>query len=332
MKAVVMKATGGPDVLETQEMPTYEITADDQVLVRLKAAGVNPVDIKLREGSYPVSNLPTILGWDCAGVVEAVGPAVTAVKPGDEVYAMYGSFGNPEAQGTYADYALMHERNVAPKPALLSFAEAAAVPLVLLTAWEALLDRARLQAGQTVLIQAGAGGVGHLAVQLAANAGATVYTTVGSPKKAAWVKKLGATEAILYKETDVVAAVMDLTGGQGVDVGLDILGGPLFEATIPAVKHYGDLVTLLIPPPGVNLAPARMRNLRLGFEIVLAPLVQGLTEHQARQRDILTEAAALFDRGALKTHVSRTFPLEEVSAAHEAIAEGSTTGKIVLLI
>jgi NADPH2:quinone reductase len=250
---------------------------------------------------------------------------------GDEVFFCNGGLGG--SRGTYAEFAVVDQRFLAIKPAALSFAEAAAAPLVLITAWESLYDRGRLQAGQTVLIQAGAGGVGHVAVQLASLQGAEVCTTVSSEEKANFVKQLGADSVILYKNTDVVDEVLTWTQGQGVDLAFDTVGGETFYQTIPAVKIYGDLVTILEPDPALgNLKTARMRNLRISLELMLTPMLQSLVEEQEQQARILQQCARLCDRNLLKIHVSQTFPLEQAQAAHELLETGSVTGKLVLLI
>ncbi|MEM7348406.1 MAG: zinc-dependent alcohol dehydrogenase family protein [Chloroflexota bacterium] len=332
MKAALMTAKGDATVLKVTDVPTPTITKPNQVLVRLHAAGLNPVDIKMREGFYPVAQLPYILGWDGSGVVEAVGAEVTHIAPGDEVWTYCGSFGQPDAQGNYAEYVLANAENVSLKPKNLSFAEASAVPLALLTVWEALFDRANMQAGQTVLIHAGAGGVGHLAIQLAANAGATVYTTVSTPEKADFVKSLGATDVIDYKAVDFVEATLDLTQGEGVDIALDTVGGETYLKNVPAIKHYGDLVTLVKPAGDIDVSAARMKNLRLGFELVLQPLLRQNADEQRRQRNILDQTIEMFESEKLRIHVSRTFPLEDIQQAHTVLAEGSTTGKMVLVM
>jgi len=330
MKAAVMTATGESDVLELVDITTPSISAPDQVLVRLKAAGINPVDIKMREGFYNISPLPFTLGWDGAGIVEAVGAGVSHVKPGDEVLVFFGSFG--DRQGTYAEYVLANERSVALKPAGFSFAEAASLPLSFLTAWECLFDRAHLESGQSVLIHAGAGGVGQYAIQLAASRGIKVYTTVGTKDKADFVKKLGASEAILYKETDFAEAIADFTKGDGVDATLDLVGGEIFAKSIAATRHYGYLVTVLKIAPEVDLSPARMRNQSIGFELVLSPLIFKLEKEQVRQRKILEQASSLVTEGKLVTHIGNTFPLSKVREAHDEVAKGTSTGKTVLTI
>lgn len=332
MKAIVFETPGSPSVLRLQDIPAPTIQTETDVLVRLRAAGINPIDTKLRSrGTFYPDKTPHVLGCDGAGVVEAVGAAVQSFQVGDEVFFCNGGLGG--SIGTYAEFAVVDERFLAIKPAALSFAEAAAAPLVLITAWESLYDRGRLQAGQKVLILAGAGGVGHVAVQLAALQGAEVCTTVSSEAKAEFVRQLGADSVILYKNTDVVDRVLAWTEGQGVDLAFDTVGGETFYQTIPAVKIYGDLVTILEPDPALgNLKTARMRNLRISLELMLTPMLQGLVEEQQQQAKILQQCARLCDRNLLKIHVSQTFPLEQAQAAHELLETGSVTGKIVLEI
>lgn len=336
MKAIAHFTPGSPEVLQLYELPVPTIKTQTEVLVKLYAAGINPIDTKLRSrGTFYPDRSPHILGCDGAGVVEAVGAAVQRFQVGDEVFFCNGGLGG--AIGTYAEFAVVDEGFLARKPAALSFAEAAAAPLVLITAWEALFDRGRLQAGQVlskkVLIQAGAGGVGHVAIQLAKFQGAEVCTTVSSQEKAEFVKQLGADEIILYKDADVVDRVLAWTGGEGVDLAFDTVGGETFYQTIGAVKTYGDLVTILEPDPALgNLKTARMRNLRISLELMLTPMLQGLVFAQQHQADILQQCADLCDRNLLKIHVSQTFPLEQAASAHELLETGSVTGKIVLLI
>ena len=332
MKAIVFETPGSPSVLKLQDIPAPTIQTETEVLVRLRAAGINPIDTKLRSrGTFYPEKTPHVLGCDGAGVVEAVGAGVQSFQVGDEVFFCNGGLGG--SRGTYAEFAVVDQRFLAIKPADLSFAEAAAAPLVLITAWESLYDRGRLQAGQTVLIQAGAGGVGHVAVQLASLQGAEVCTTVSSEEKANFVKQLGADSVILYKNTDVVDEVLTWTQGQGVDLAFDTVGGETFYQTIPAVKIYGDLVTILEPDPALgNLKTARMRNLRISLELMLTPMLQSLVEEQEQQAHILQQCARLCDRNLLKIHVSQTFPLEQAQTAHELLETGSVTGKLVLLI
>ncbi|MGQ9838891.1 MAG: zinc-dependent alcohol dehydrogenase family protein [Cyanobacteriota bacterium] len=331
MKAIVMHVPGGPEVLQLQEVPDPQIRGDRELWIRLKAAGVNPIDTKLRQrGTFYPEEMPAILGCDGAGIVEAVGPDVRHFRVGDAVYFCQGGLGRQA--GNYAEAVVVDERFVAPKPRSLSFAEAAAAPLVLITAWEALYDRGRLQAGQTVLIQGGAGGVGHVAIQLAHLRGAKVATTVSTSDKAEFVRALGADLPILYRQTDFVTAVLDWTEGKGVELALDTVGGAVLEHTFSAVKIYGDVVTLLTPDPKTDWRLARERNLRVGLELMLTPMLKQLIDAQQNQAEILRQCAHLIDQGRLQIKLSSTFPLAEAAAAHQLLEQGSALGKIALTI
>jgi len=328
-----MTEVGTPQVLQLQEVPQPTIQTDSEILVRLKAAGVNPIDTKLRRRGllYP-DQMPAILGCDGAGVVEAVGAGVQEFRVGDQVYFCAGGLGK-SGTGNYAQWAVVEERFVAHKPTSVSFAEAAAAPLVLITAWEALYDRGGLTEGQKVLIQAGAGGVGHVAIQLAKIKGAQICTTVSSQEKARLVRSLGAEYPILYQKTDFVQAVLDWSGGEGVDLAFDTVGGKVFYDTCKAVRVYGDIVTILEPDSAQgNLKIARQRNLRISLELMLTPMLQGLVAAQQHQGSILKQCASSIDQGKLKIHLSQTYSLQDAAVAHEAIETGSTTGKIALLI
>jgi len=329
MKAVLMTASGGPEVLQLQEIPEPELQSAAQLKVRLKAAGVNPVDTKLRRrGLFFPDALPAVLGCDGAGVIVEVAGGVTRYRPGDEVWFCNGGLGGQP--GNYAEYALVEEAVARRKPKALSFAEAAAAPLVLITAWEALYDRARLREGQTLLVHAGAGGVGHVAIQLGRLAGARVCATVGTPEKAAFASALGAEHTILYRDQDFVTAVNDWTNGRGVDVALDTLGGDTLRQTIGAVAHYGDLVTLLEPGPDVVWKEARNRNLRIGFELMLTPMLRDLPEARAHHGEILDQCGRWIDQGRLRIEVSDRLPLAEAARAHALIEAGHVQGKLVL--
>lgn len=332
MKAVLMTAVGDPEVLQLQEVADSSIQRDTELLVRLRAAGVNPIDTKLRRrGTFYPDQMPAILGCDGAGVVEAVGSAVQRFRVGDEVYFCQGGLGSK--LGNYAQMAVVDERFVARKPASLSFVEAAAAPLVLITAWESLLERGRLQAGQRVLIHAGAGGVGHVAIQLAKLHGAFVCTTVSSQEKAVLAHISGADRTILYKQVDFVQTTLDLTAGEGVDLAFDTVGGETFYKTFGAVRVYGDVVTILEPAQEfTNWKTARLRNLRISYELMLTPMLQGLVAAQQHQAEILEQCARWIDEGKLKVHVSKMLPLKQAAEAHRLLEAGSLMGKIVLLI
>lgn len=329
MNVIEMRETGGPAVLQLVERPRPELSGPTDILVRLKAAGVNPVDTKIRQrGPLIPDGLPAVLGCDGAGVVEATGAEVTRFKPGDEVWFCHGGLGGPI--GNYAEYIVLDHQLAQVKPLGIDFVQAAAAPLVLLTAWEALNDRARLSAGQTVLIHAGAGGVGHVAIQLARAAGARVCTTVSGPEKADFAHALGAEYCINYREEDLVESVMDWTEGRGVDVALDTVGPEVFRRTIPAMAHYGDLVTILDPGSDLDLKEARNRNLRISLELMLTPMLFNLSRARAHQGEILRRCAKMIDRGDIKIHVSQTFPLARAQEAHKLIEDGHVTGKLAL--
>ncbi|MBI4781493.1 MAG: zinc-dependent alcohol dehydrogenase family protein [Oscillatoriophycideae cyanobacterium NC_groundwater_1537_Pr4_S-0.65um_50_18] len=330
MKAAVIHTPGSPDVLQIQQVPEPTLQRDTELLVRLKAAGVNPIDTKLRQrGTFYPEQMPAILGCDGAGVVEAIGSGVQDFRVGDRVYFCNGGLGGHP--GTYAEYAVVDEKFAAPMPISLSFAEAAAVPLVLITAWEALYDRARLEAGRSVLIHAGAGGVGHLAIQLAKLKGAKVCTTVSSAEKAAFVQSLGAEKVILYPQSDVIEEILKWTNGEGVDLTFDTVGGKILSQSFSSTCIYGDVVTILAPDSSTDWKIARDRNLRVSYELMLTPMLKGLISAQQAQAKILKQCTRLFDQGELKIHVSQTLPLESVAIAHRQIEAGSTSGKIVLL-
>jgi NADPH:quinone reductase len=331
MKAIVTTAAGGPEVLKLQEIADPVLHRDTDILVRVKAAGVNPVDTKMRANpkAYPAP-LPPVLGCDGAGVVEAVGQAVTAFKPGDEVF--YCQPPHHDWNGSYAQRMLVDHRLVVKKPKRMSFAEAAAMPLVLITAWEVLHDRVELKSWHRVLIHAGAGGVGHVAIQLARIAGAEVCATVGSADKAEFARSFGANHIINYKEQNFVQAVLDWTGGKGADIALDTVGGKTLADCFAAVCFYGNVVTLLMPGPEVDWNVPRMRNQRVSFEIMLAPVFYGLTEAMAHQGEILRRGAEMFASGELRVHVDRTLPLEQAAEAHNLLAAARTRGKLVLTI
>lgn len=332
MKAILMNAPGGPEVLQAGEIPLPELPSPSHLRVRLKAADVNPIDTKLRRnGTYFPDRLPTVLGCDGAGVVESAGLAVTRFKPGDEVYFFNGGIGGE--QGNYAEYTVIHEDCAAAKPQNLSMVEAAAVPLVLITAWEVLHDRAQLKAGQTVLIHAAAGGVGHVAVQLARELGARIAATVSSEEKAAWVRKLGAERIIQYTREDFVQAALDWTGGHGVDAVFDTVGGETFCRSFAAARVYGKIVTLLQTDCSAGqIKLARLRNQSIHYELMLTPAHLGLHQARIAQTRILEAGARLIEAGKLKIEVSKTFPLEQAAEAHRLIEEGHTAGKIVLEI
>jgi NADPH2:quinone reductase len=330
MKAILMTQPGPPESLELRDIPEPALSSPTQIKVRLRAAGVNPVDTKLRRnGLFYPDALPAVLGCDGAGEVAEAGAAATRFQPGDRVWFCNGGLGGDP--GNYAEYAVLDQRWAAPMPKTLDFEQAAAGPLALITAWGMLYDRGRLQAGQTALIHGGAGGVGHVALQLAKLRGARVLTTVGSTANAALARQWGADEAINYRERDFVAEVNALTGGVGADLVAELVNPEVFQRSVECTAHFGDLVTLL-DPGEFSFKEARLRNLRIGFELMLTPMLRNLEAARAHQLEILEQCGALIDQGKLRLHVSRALPLEQAAAAHAQLESGRTVGKVVLKI
>jgi len=329
MRAIVMQETGTPDTLKLIDMPMPDMAADE-ALVKIFAAGINPVDTKLRKNGLYIGKPPAILGCDGAGIIEAVGNKVTDFEVGDAVYFCYGGLG--QQSGTYAEFAAVPERFLARKPDSIDFIDAAAAPLVLITAWEALFDRAALQSGQKVFIHGGAGGVGHVAIQLAVVAGCEVATTVSSDEKAHLVKELGATHIINYRTEDVAESLLQWTDGMGVDIAFDTVGGDAFNQLIPAVRVYGDLVTILQVPADTDWKTIRLRNIRVSHELMLTPMVLGLEDAAAHQAAILEQCGQFFDEKKLSIFASDVLPLEQAAEAHRRIEAGGMSGKLVLAV
>ena len=332
MKAILMNAPGEPEALQLSELPIPALPGANYLRVQLKAAGINPIDTKIRKTAmFHPDKLPAILGCDGAGIVESVGDAVTRFKTGDEVYFCNGGLG--EEPGNYAQFTTIHEEYAALKPKTLSMSDAAAVPLALITAWEALIDRVGLSQGQSVLIHGAAGGVGHIAVQLAKSLGAKVIATVSNKEKAAFAKTLGADLVINYTQADVTQLTLNWTNNLGVDAVFDTVGSETFCNSFTAAKVYGKIVTLLQPSCDADqLKIARLRNQSIIYELMLTPSLLKMHEARCAQRKILEAGASLIDAGKLTIKTSFTFPLIEAAKAHRQIEEGHTTGKIVLLI
>jgi NADPH:quinone reductase-like Zn-dependent oxidoreductase len=297
-----------------------------QVLVRIEASGVNPLDTKIHAGqaAHAKHPLPAILGIDLAGVVDAVGPGVTGFRPGDEVYGMTGGVGG--LQGSLAAFAAVDARLLAHKPANLSMREAAALPLIFITAWEGLVDRAGVKAGQKVLVQGGAGGVGHIAIQIAVAAGADVYA-VDSAAKHEYLTRLGATP-IDYRESTVEDYVARHTDGRGFDIVYDTVGGATLDASFQAVRRFGQVVSCL--GWGTHaLAPLSFRAATYSGVFTLLPMLTG--EGREHHGEILGEATKLVEAGKVVPRLDpRRFTLETVCDAYRAIKAGPVEGKLVV--
>jgi NADPH2:quinone reductase len=327
MKAMVVREFGGPEVFEQREIPRPS-PKTGQVLVRVKASSVNPVDTKIRSGMLAAiaPEAPTVLGCDMAGVVEECGAGVTAFFPGDEVYGCAGGVkGSP---GALAEFMTADARLLAPKPAGLTFEEAASLPLVSITAWDGLLDRAKVRAGQRVLVHGGAGGVGHVALQLCVARGAEVWATVSSEEKAAIARALGAAGTINYREELVDDYVKRATGGAGFDVVFDSVGGDNVARCFHAAAVSGTVVSISTRTT-TDLSPLHAKGLTLHVVFMLIPLLYNRgREHHG---EILREVSALVAAGKLKPLLdARRFRFDEVAQAHALLQSGTATGKIAL--
>ncbi len=324
MRALVLQRPGDP--FRLTEVPVPAATSG-QVLVRIKASGVNPLDTKIRAGNaaHARVELPAILGMDMAGVVETVGPQVTTFHPGDEVYGMVGGIAG--LQGTLAEFAAVDADLLAIKPANLSMREAAALPLVFITAWEGLVDRAQVRAGQKVLVHAGAGGVGHVALQLAHALDAQVFATVSIDKRKI-AEDYGAT-AIDYKTTAVDAYVAEHTAGEGFDIVYDTVGGATLDDSFLAVKTYTGHVVSCLGWGVHKLAPLSFRGATYSGVFTLLPMLSG--KGRAHHGEILRAATQLAEAGKLRPLLSRErFTLDTALQAHMAVESGMTVGKVVV--
>ena len=315
-----------PEAAFTQVDLPHPAASAGQVLVRVHASGVNPLDTKIRAGkaAHAKQPLPAVLGLDMAGVVEEVGLGVTAFRPGDEVYGMVGGVGG--LQGTLAEIVVANADLIALKPKSLSMREAAALPLITITAWEGIVDRAEVHEGQKVLVHAGAGGVGHIAVQLAKVFGAEVFATVSAGKQHV-VEEFGAT-TIDYRTLSAEQYVALHTEGQGFDVVYDTVGGATIDASFVAVKCYTGHVVSCLGWSTHSLAPLSFRGATYSGVFTLMPLLTGLG--QAHHGVILREAAALVDGGKLRPLVNKLrFSSADIDAAH-GLVESGALGKVVV--
>ncbi|MFJ7240736.1 NADP-dependent oxidoreductase [Streptomyces olivaceus] len=309
MRAVSQDVLGGPEVLKEIRVER-PVPRPNEVLVRVRAAGVNPTDWKHRADGGFLGEPPFVLGWDVSGTVESVGIGVAAFRPGDEVFGM---LSYPFGHGSHAEYVTAPARTLTHLPAGTDHVRAGALPLVSLTAWQALVERADLQPGQRVLIHAAAGGVGHVAVQIAKARGAHVIGTAGAGKHA-FLRSLGADEAVDYRETDFTEAVRD------VDVVLDTIGGDTSLRSLRVLRPGGVVVSIL--PVGSDEFFEEAG--RLGVRAVRM-LVDA-------DRADLREIARLVEAGKLEPTIAKTFPLAEAAGAHALGETGRTTGKIVLVV
>ncbi|GHC51411.1 NADPH:quinone reductase [Streptomyces cinnamoneus] len=309
MKAISQNTYGGPEVLQEVETDRPQ-PGPSQVLVRVRAAGMNPTDWKHRQFAGFLDRLPLVLGWDVSGVVEAVGIGVTIHKPGDEVFGM---LPYPYGVGSFAEYVVAPARALVRKPEGIDHVQAGAVPLAALTAWQALVDTANVRPGQRVLIHAAAGGVGHLAVQIAKEQGAYVIGTASAPKHAL-LRELGVDEAVDYRN-------QDFTEIEPVDLVLDAIGGDTAARSLDVLKPGGQLLTIAITSMPADL-PARAAE----RDIQVTPVL--VEADQAGMRAI----ADLMAAGKLKAVVEATFPLAQAAEGHALGDTNRVAGKVVLTL
>ncbi|SEF32742.1 NADPH:quinone reductase [Amycolatopsis pretoriensis] len=309
MRVITQHTLGGPEVLTIEDAPAPR-PGPAEVLVRVEAIGLNPLEPRLRAGEFPLLGPPPfVLGWDISGVVEAA-PRTWRFKPGDEVFGMP-LF--PRAAGGYAEFVAAPALHLAHKPASLSHVEAAALPVVGLTAWQGLADLGGVTEGDRVLVHGGGGGVGHVAIQLAKSLGAHVITTAG-PAKREFVEGLGADEVIDYTAVDFT----EVTGD--VDVVLDTLGGDTAERSLEVLRPGGHLVTAVAEEDTVLIAKFEAAGRRFsGIAVDPDPVA-------------LRGLAGLVDRGELRVHVQETFPFDRIADAHRLIERGHLRGKVVLTV
>jgi NADPH:quinone reductase len=326
MKAMVINRHGGPEVFEAATLPDPQ-AGPGQVRIRVRASSVNPLEVKIRSGlvrSGP--EFPAILNGDVAGIVDQVGAGVEGLRPGDPVVGCAGGVrGHP---GALADFMVADARLVARAPQRLPLEDCAALPLVFMTAWSALVDRANIQPGEHVLIHAGTGGVGHVAVQLAKARGARVATTVSSERKAAVARDLGADDVIQYRDEPVADYVGRLTGGAGFPLVFDTVGGSNLDASFEAAAISGRVCSINTRSTH-DLSPLHAKNLTLHVIFRAVPLLYGLAmDHEA---EILGNMTAMVDSGTLRPLLAESrFGFAQIAAAHRYLESGQAVGKILL--
>ncbi|WP_338469315.1 zinc-dependent alcohol dehydrogenase family protein [Niallia sp. XMNu-256] len=328
MKAQVVRQFGDATVFQLEDIPVPTILPG-HVLIEVKATSVNPIDTKVRSGAVPAvsPDFPAILHGDVAGIVKEVGAGVTDFKTGDEVYGLAGGFKG--MSGALAQYMLVDTRLISHKPKNLTFAEAAAIPLVTLTAWQALFQRANIREHDEILIHGAAGGVGHVAVQLAKWKGAKVYTTASNAEKIQIAKDFGADVVINYKEISVEKYVDTYTNGKGFSVIFDTVGGQNLDRSFEAAGKQGKVVTIAARSTH-DLSP--MHSKGLSFHVVFLLLDVLNESHRSELGKILKTITDIIENEELKPLIdSNTFTFDEVIDAHQHLESGEAVGKVVLV-
>ncbi len=326
MTAHVIESFGDPDVFERTTVETPD-PGPEEIRVEVVASSLNPVDYKIRRGDLPdfAPEFPAVLHCDVSGVVDAVGEDVEAFAEGDEVYGMPGGAGR---QGALADYVVGHAGTFAHAPETLSLEDAAALPVVSLTAWEMLADEASVDVGDDVLVYGASGGVGHVGVQVARWFGADVIATASSEEKRAFAADFGADATVDYTETDVAEYVAEHADGDGFDVVFDPVGDDHLQTAFEAVRPYGTVVTTESSSTQ-DLSSMHANSLELGVVLVILPVLLG--DRQERIGEELEDIASLVDDGAIRPHVAERFAFDEAAEAHRRGEAGDFRGKLLLV-
>lgn len=324
MKAALIHQFGGPAVIAIGEAPEPQPRPDD-LLIEVRAAGLNPVDMKVRaNGLGQPRSFPFIPGYDVSGVVRAIGASVEQFHIGDEVYASPSLIRN----GANAELVCVDNRTAALKPQSMTHVQAAALPLATLTAWESLHTRARIHTGETMLIHAGAGGVGHIAIQLAKLHDCRVITTASRAESIDLCKQFGADVIIDYGQEDFVERVNQETDGKGCPVVLDGVGGEVFDRSLDCVAVNGRLVSIVFTPSDRIVQSLFRKNVTVHFEFMGVPTIHGVNPQS--QGEILRTVAELVDAGKLNVHIHRTYPLDQLADAHTCQQTRHVMGKVVI--
>ncbi|SHE76409.1 NADPH2:quinone reductase [Seinonella peptonophila] len=328
MRTFLIKEYGKPEQFYEAQIQKPTV-GKGQVLIKVAATSVNPIDSKIRQGRVPnvTPSLPATLHGDVAGIIAEVGEEVQQFQTGDAVYGCFGgvkgTFG-----GALSDYLLVDADVIAHKPTNLSFAEAAALPLVSITAWEALVDRVKLSSGQKILIHGGTGGVGHIAIQIAKALGAIVYTTCSTDEKAEIASSLGADHVINYRQQSVDEYVNSYTNGQGFDIVFDTVGGENIDQSFAAVKLGGQVVTIAARSTH-DLSPMHNKAISLHAVFMILPILSGTIPLQ--HAFILDQVRKLVEQEQLRPIIGQTFLFHEVAQAHQMLEDGDKIGKIALI-
>lgn len=327
MKAMTIEGFGGPEVFRTSSLPK-PAAGKGQVLIRVAASTVNPIDYKIRSGLLKaIAPESGVLGFDVAGTIEEAGEGVSGLAPGDEVFGCTGAI--RENSGALAEFQVADARLLAKKPSNLSLHDAVALPLVSITAWDALVRGTGITEGEQVLVHGATGGVGHVGIQLAKNAGAKVYATVSSKEKAAIARTLGA-QPIDYNEQSVEEYVEEHTAGRGFDVVFDTVGGENLTRSLEAAALEGR-VTSVNTRTTADLSLLHQKALSLHVVFMVIPILHNQPEGRARHGDILREITRRVENNEFKPLIhEQRFPFEEVGSAHALLEQGGATGKIVL--